>query len=307
MPKRDFISLRDLKAKEIGQLLSLAERLKKKRSADESLKGKTLALIFEKPSNRTRVSFEVAMTHFGGHTVYLGPNEIKLGVRESVSDVAKVLSRYVDGMVARTYKHEDVLSLSKGSSVPVINGLSNLLHPCQALSDLFTIKEKFGSFSGFKFVFIGDGNNVLHSLMYGASIVGLDMSVVTPKGYEPNREFVKDVMNLAKKSNAKISLSNDAESAVSKADIIYTDVWISMGQEAQEKERLKAFGPFQINEELVKKAKKDVKIMHCMPAHRGQEITDEVLDGPHSIVLDQAENRLHVEKAILYLLLKGEG
>lgn len=303
---KDFISIKDLGKEEIDEIFSLTEKLKADESFGGPFKAKTLALIFQKPSNRTRVSFEVGMTQLGGHTVYLGPDELKLGVRESVSDAAKALSRYIDGIVARTYRHQDILDLSCSSTKPVINGLSDLLHPCQGLSDLFTIKEKFERFDSIKLTFIGDGNNVLHSLMYGAGIVGLDMAIVTPKGYEPKKEIIEEVKGLSKASGADITFFNKPDAAIKDADIIYTDVWISMGQEEERKKRLKAFKGFQVNSGLVKMAKKGCKVMHCMPAHRGQEITDDVLDGPDSIVLDQAENRLHVQKAILYLLMHKE-
>lgn len=301
---RDLISIKDLKKEEIEGIFDLAAKLKKDKTFGDPLKGKTLALIFQKPSNRTRVSFEVGMEHLGGHAIYLGPDEIKLGVRESVSDVAKVLSRYIDGIVARTFKHADIISLVKGSSVPVINGLSDLLHPCQGLSDIFTIKEKFKDLGSIKLVYIGDGNNVLHSLLYGASIAGLNMCVINPKGYGPNKDIIEDVKKLSGSTGADITFSDKIDSTIEEADVIYTDVWISMGQEPERNKRLKAFKGFQINAELLKKAKKDCKIMHCLPAHRGEEITDDVLDGPNSIVLDQAENRLHVQKALLYLLLR---
>lgn len=304
LKSKDFISIKELKREDIDEIFDLTERLKSKEDFGEPLKKKTLALIFQKPSNRTRVSFEVGMTQLGGHTVYLGPDELKLGIRESVQDAAKVLSRYIDGIVARVHRHQDIIDLAKSSSVPVINGLSDLLHPCQGLSDIFTIKEKFKDFRSIKLVFIGDGNNVLHSLMYGSSIVGLDMSVVTPKGYEPKKEIVKDVVDFSKKSGSVIKFFNKPLDALKDADIIYTDVWVSMGQEKIRKKKLEAFKGFQVNKDLVSKAKKSCKIMHCMPAHRGEEITDDVIDGPNSIVLDQAENRLHVQKAILYLLLK---
>jgi ornithine carbamoyltransferase len=306
LKNRDLITITDLSKSEIEDVFKLASKLKRDKFAGEPLKGKTIALIFQKPSNRTRVSFEVGMEQLGGHAIYLGPDEIRLGVRESVADVAKVLSRYVDGIVARTYEHSDVEGLSKSSSVPVINGLSDLLHPCQGLSDIFTIKEKVSDPASAKVVFIGDGNNVLNSLMYGAGVTGLNLTIVTPKGYEPNERVVADVKALAAGSGSTITLTNDPASAIKDAEIIYTDVWVSMGQEDQEARRLKDFKAFQVNKALVAKAKKGCKIMHCLPAHRGQEITDEVLDGPDSIVLDQAENRLHVQKALLYLLLTGE-
>ncbi|MFH1753817.1 MAG: ornithine carbamoyltransferase [Candidatus Omnitrophota bacterium] len=304
LKSKDLISIRDLSAKEIGDIFELASKLKKDKLFKEPLKGKTIALIFQKPSNRTRVSFEVGAEQLGGHAIYLGPDQIKLGVRESVSDVAKVLSRYIDGIVARTYKHTDILELAKSSTVPVINGLSDLLHPCQGLSDIFTIREKFPDLGSVKLVFIGDGNNVLNSLMHCAAIEGMKMRVVNPKGYGPREEIKKGVLELAKNSGADISFSCDPVSSVNGADIIYTDVWISMGQEDQREKRLKAFKGFQVSSALLEKAKKGCKVMHCLPAHRGEEITDEVLDGPGSIVLDQAENRLHVQKALLYLLLK---
>ncbi|NQT06592.1 MAG: ornithine carbamoyltransferase [Candidatus Omnitrophica bacterium] len=302
--KRDFISIKDLTKEEIYEIFKLAESLKAKRSANNSLSGKTLALIFQKPSNRTRVSFEVGMNQLGGNAVYLGPHEMELGVRESIRDAAKVLSRYIDGLVARTYKHQDIIDLAKSATVPVINGLSDLLHPCQGLSDLFTIKEKFKKLDSVKFVFIGDGNNVLHSLMHGAAIMGLDMTVVTPKGHGPKAEIVDEAKALSKRSGSSITLCNKPDEAIKGADIIYTDVWISMGQEQERERKIKDFNGFQVNKELLAKAKKDCVIMHCMPAHRNEEITDDVIDGPNSIVLDQAENRLHVQKAILHLLLR---
>ncbi|MCX5716273.1 MAG: ornithine carbamoyltransferase [Candidatus Omnitrophica bacterium] len=284
-----------------------------------ALRGKSLALIFQKPSNRTRVSFEVGMTQLGGHTIYLGPDDIKLGVREATKDVASVLSRYVDGIVARTYSHKDIIELAKNSTVPVINGLSDLVHPCQAMADVYTIKEKLsagggsamdsvksgigGKSNSIKVAFVGDGNNVLHSLLQCCSKVGMSISIATPEGYEPKKEIVKEAMNEAKQNGSIIELSNKVEEAVKGADVIYTDVWTSMGQEKEHKERLKAFRGFQVNKKLVSLAKKNCLIMHCLPAHRGEEITDEVMDGPNSIVLDQAENRLHVQKAILIDLL----
>ena len=303
--QKDFISIKNLKKREIEEIFSLAEEFKKERILRDCLKGKTFALIFQKPSNRTRVSFEVGVTQLGGHTIHLGPEELKLGVRESVSDVAKVLSRYVDGIVARTYNHPDIINLAKSSTVPVLNGLSDLLHPCQALSDLFTIKEKFGKFDSIKLVFIGDGNNVLNSLLYGASIVGCNMAVINPEGYGPKKEVIEEAEKICKKSGAKVTFFNKPSTDLLKdADIVYTDVWISMGQENERVKRLKSFVGFQVNKNILIKAKKDCKIMHCMPAHRGEEITSEELDGPNSIVLDQAENRLHVQKAILSLLMR---
>ncbi|MCM8782151.1 MAG: ornithine carbamoyltransferase [Candidatus Omnitrophica bacterium] len=306
MAKKDLISAHDLSVQEINKLFALTDELK---VDDEkftvALEGKTLALIFQKPSNRTRVSFEVGMTQLGGHTIYLGPDDIKLGVREATKDVAGVLSRYVDGIVARTFAHNDILELAKNSTVPVINGLSDLLHPCQAMADVYTIKEKLGRLEGVRVAFVGDGNNVLHSLLHCCSKVGIDLSIATPKGYEPDKKIVKEAEDELKKSGGKLNFSNDPKEAVKGSDVVYTDVWISMGQEKEYKKRVKAFKGFQVNKKLVSLAKKGCLIMHCLPAHRGQEITDEVLDSPNSIILDQAENRMHVQKAILLMLLGG--
>lgn len=306
MKVKDLISLKDLSVGEIEEIFGLAEKLKDegRQVTTEPLKGKTIGLIFEKPSLRTRVSLEVAMAQLGGDAIYLGPDEIKLGQREAIKDVAKTLSRYLDGIVARTFKHQDLLELAKYATIPVINGLSDLSHPCQALADLFTVKERFGKLKGVKMAFVGDGNNVCNSLLYGCAKLGVDLSVATPKGYEPKQEIYKGAQDLAKSSGAKIAYHYDPSEAVKDADVIYTDVWTSMGQEKEKAIRVKAFKGFQVSSKLCSKAKKDYYIMHCLPAHRGEEITDECLDGEHSIVFDQAENRLHIEKAILLLLLK---
>lgn len=303
--KKDLISIECLEPKEISDILDLTAKVKADRfKYADSLKGKSIGLIFQKPSNRTRVSFEIAMNQLGGNAMYLGPGEIDMGVREPVKDVACVLSRYLDGMVARTYKHDDVKELARFATIPVINGLSNRAHPCQALSDIFTIKEKFGTLKGITLSYVGDGNNVLNSLMCAAAKVGLDMKIATPKGYEPPKDLVSMVKKFAAGSGAKITFSNDPAAAASGADVIYTDVWVSMGQEKDTKKRLKAFKDFQINDKLMKNTKKGCLVMHCLPAHRGQEITDSVIDSKNSIVYDQAENRMHVEKAILLRLLK---
>ena len=303
--KKDLLSIADLNKAQILELFKTTKALKKKPlSKATSLKGKSLALLFQKPSNRTRVSFDVGMFQLGGNSIYLGPDEVKLGVRESVKDVAKALARYVDAIVARTFKHEDVLSLAKFSSVPVINGLTDLLHPCQALSDLFTIEEYFEK-RKIKIAFVGDGNNVLHSLLLGASLLGKDIFIATPKGCAPNKEIVEVAKKNAFANKSTIELKDDPEECVKDADIIYTDVWVSMGQEAQKKERVNTFKAYQVNERLVQLAKNDALIMHCLPAHRGEEITDAVMDSKNSIVYEQAENRLHVQKAILLTLLGG--
>ena len=295
--KKDLLTINDLSPAEINDILKLADELKEKRQGfGEPLKGKTLGLIFEKPSNRTRVSFEVGITELGGHAIYLGSYEIDLGKRESPKDVAKVLSRYLDGIIARTFSHKTVVEFARYSSIPVINGLTDYQHPCQALSDLFTIKEKKG-LSGITAAFIGDGNNVLNSLLYICHKMGIKINAACPKGYEPAKDVLKETAGSA-------AIFNSPLDAVKGADVIYTDVWTSMGQEKEYKKRLKAFEKYQVNSELLKFANKGAIVMHCLPAHRGQEITDDVLDGPQSAVLDQAENRLHVQKAILIKLLK---
>ena len=295
--KKDLLTINDLSAAEINDIFSMAGELKQKRKAfGEPLKGKTLGLIFEKPSNRTRVSFEVGMTELGGHAIYLGSYEIDLGKRESPKDVAKVLSRYLDCIVARTFSHKTVTELARYSSIPVINGLTDLQHPCQALSDIFTIKEKKG-LNNITMAYIGDGNNVLNSLLYICHKMGVRINIACPKGYEPKPDVLKDVAG----SVRVFSLPGEAVKGV---DVVYTDVWTSMGQEKEQRKRLKVFRKFQVNMELLRSAKKDAVVMHCLPAHRGQEITDEVMDSQTSIILDQAENRLHVQKAILIRLLK---
>ena len=303
--KKDLISIKTLSLKEINDIFQLGEKIKKDPSAfRKTLEAKTLALIFEKPSNRTYVSFQVGMYELGGNSIYLGPDHIKLGVRETVHDVAQTLSRYVHGIVLRTFGHEKVLEMSKYSSVPVINGLSDLSHPCQALADVFTIKEKFKRFKGVTVAYIGDGNNVCHSLLYCCAKVGININIATPKGYEPSSEVVRGAEQSAKLTGSKVNLTKDPAQAAKDANVIYTDVWASMGQEKEAEKRKKIFEDFQINRKLVSLAAKKCYIMHCLPAHRGEEITDEVIDGKNSVVFDQAENRLHVQKAILVKLLK---
>jgi ornithine carbamoyltransferase len=294
-----LLSITDLNKKEIEELLRAAKILKTNPDQNsDRLKNKTLAMLFEKPSTRTRISFEVAMVQLGGHAINLNAGEIQLKRGEAVSDTAKVFGRYVDGVMARVYEHETLIELSKNSTIPVINGLSDLEHPCQIISDLFTIYEKFGNFD-VKLAYVGDGNNVCNSLMLGCALMGINLMVATPKGYEPNREITKT----AQKISGKIKITNDPKEAVKDADIVYTDVWVSMGSESEEEERLSKFKKYQINEKLLSNAKPGCKIMHCLPAHRGVEITD-VIDGPNSIVWDQAENRLHAQKAVLLKLLE---
>jgi ornithine carbamoyltransferase len=267
------------------------------------LMGKTLGMIFQKPSLRTRVSFEVGMQHLGGEALYLSPNEIQLGKRESVEDVARVLSRYVDCIMARVFGHEDVETLAAHSRTPVINGLSDYGHPCQGLADLLTIVEKKGVLRGLKLAWVGDGNNVLTSLLFGAAKTGMDISAATPPGYDPSAQVVELAFSFAEESGSEIEIGHNPNSAVQDADVIYTDVWTSMGQEEEKEQRRRDFAAYQVNSALVAQANPDAIVMHCLPAHRGEEITDEVVDGPHSVVFDQAENRMHAQKGLLAVLL----
>ena len=303
--KKDLLSIRDLETKDIHDIIKLAADIKANSAKySNALKGKSIGLIFQKPSNRTRVSFEIGMFQMGGHSIYLGSSELGMGGRESVKDVACVLSRYLNGIIARTYKHDVLEELARHASIPIINGLSDLAHPCQSLGDMFTIKEKFGTLKGVTLAYIGDGNNVLNSLMAVAAKLGVDMKVATPKGYEPNVEMVRRARAVARESGSKIEISNDPRKAARDADVLYTDVWVSMGQEKQAARRVRAFKDYQLNDKLLKSAKTLAAVMHCLPAHRGQEITDSVMDSNHSIVYDQAENRMHVQKAILLKLLQ---
>lgn len=307
---KDFISIHDLSAQEVAAILKLAADLKQKQKKSikhEYLWAKSLAMIFEKPSTRTRVSFEIGMWQLGGLAINLDQEAIGLGTRESIADVARTLSRFADAMLIRTFAHDKVVELAKYASVPVINALSDLLHPCQALSDVFTVIEKKGrDLNKLKMAYIGDGNNVCHSLMFACAKVGLNLTIATPKGYEPKEEIVKKAFSDAKKAGVEFDILNDPVIAAKDADVIYTDVWASMGQEAQRKTKNAKFKAFQVNEKLVKFAKPDYLFMHCLPAHRGEEVTDAVIDSPNSVVFDQAENRLHVQKAILVKLLGGE-
>ncbi len=304
--KRDLITLDDLSSAEIQDILSLAAKLKKdKNLKTDHLSGKTVVLIFQKPSNRTRVSFEVGVYQLGGNCIYLGPEEINLGKRETTEDAAKTLSRYVDCIVARTFLHQDVVDLGKYASVPVINGLSDLYHPCQAFADILTIQEKLKQVTGVNVAYIGDGNNVCHSLMLICAQLGLNIAIASPKGYEVNKDVLKMTRAYAKQNGAKVTVTECPKEAVKGAQVIYADVWTSMGQEAETEKRLKDFKDYQINAALTKLADPNYIFLHCLPAHRGQEVTAEIIDGPHSAVFDQAENRMHVEKAILIFLMKS--
>ena len=306
MRGRDLVSIDDFTPAELTAVLGRSADLKRRHRAGEPaamLAGKTLVMIFEKPSLRTRITFEVGMRHLGGGAVNLAPADIQLGIRESVPDVARNLSRWVDGILARTFAHRTVVDLAEAASVPVINGLSDWEHPCQALADLLTVQEHLGRLEGVRIAWVGDGNNVLHSLLLGAAKMGASVTAATPARYAPAAEIVRRAKEIASGTGSTIAITNDPHDAVPDADIIYTDVWVSMGQEAQRAHRLRDFAGFQVNAALLRAAGGRPKVMHCLPAHRGEEITDEVLDGPSSIVLDQAENRLHAQKGLLALIL----
>ncbi|MFC2085360.1 ornithine carbamoyltransferase [Bacteroidota bacterium] len=306
MKGRDLISINELSLEEIYQIFDLTKLLKQKqltREPHELLKGKSLGMIFAKRSTRTRISFETGIYQLGGIGMYFGPNDLQLGKSENIHDTAKVLSRYLDGIMIRTYEHEDIINLAKYASIPVINGLTDLLHPCQVLTDLFTILEKKGTLSGLKLAYLGDGNNMAHSLLHGCSKVGINLIIASPTNYHPKKEIVEIALENSSKMGCKIEIVNDPMNAVSDADIIYTDVWASMGQEDQVEERKNHFIKYQVNSDLIKYAKEDYIFMHCLPAHRGDEVVDEVADSANSVIFDEAENRLHVQKAIMALIL----
>lgn len=303
---RDFISMDDLSVDELKEVLDFAVELKRRMKGGDRpalLQGKVLAMLFEKPSLRTRVTFEVGMLQLGGHAIYLGPSDVQMGSRESVPDVARNLERWVDGIMARTFAHRTVEELAEHAGVPVINGLSDLEHPCQTLADLLTIRERVGEVKGARVAWVGDGNNVCHSLLLGAAKLGIRMSVATPAAYAPDAKIVARAQEIARQTGGSIAVGTDPQEAVRDAKVINTDVWVSMGQESERATKLKAFAGFQVNADLVRRASRDVVVLHCLPAHRGEEITDDVLDGPHSAAFDQAENRLHAQKALLAKLL----
>ncbi|BAB59415.1 ornithine/aspartate carbamoyl transferase [Thermoplasma volcanium GSS1] len=303
MAKRDILSVLDMK-NDLDEIINLSIELKKNRYRSyESLRNKMLGLIFEKPSTRTRTSLEVAIDQLGGHAVYLNPSEMQLGRGETISDTGHVLSRFLDAIAYRAFDHKNVVELARSTSIPVINALDDVEHPLQIVADFMTVKEKKGKFSGLKFSYIGDGNNMANSLMLGAAILGVDIYVATPHGYEPKSEFVDKAKQVAKERGSKVIITNDAIEAAKDADVIYTDVWISMGEESKRGEKEKAFTKYQINSDLVSNAKKDYIFMHCLPAHRGLEVTDDVADSINSVIFDEAENRLHSEKGVLYKLL----
>ena len=306
MHGRHLISVADLSPRDVQRVVDVALQTKNGQSVS-ILGGKTLALLFEKPSLRTRVSFDVAMQQLGGHALYLSPAEVGLGEREPVADVARVLSRYVDAIAARTFKHETVEELARWADVPVINALSDGEHPCQALADLLTIYEKKDRWRGLVLAFVGDGNNVASSLMLGSAMVGMEFRIASPQGYCVSRALVDKAESLAAASGAAVVCVESPQEAVRGADVVYTDVWASMGQEKEQVERRRAFSGYQVNAELLALASPDAIVMHDLPAHRGEEIADEVIEGPQSVVFDQAENRLHAQKAVLALILGGEG
>ena len=306
LKNKDLISVHDLSVGEVATILDVAAKLKRKQKAGEPheyCKGKTLVMIFSKASTRTRVSFETGFHPLGGHPIYLSDQASQIGRGEPVRDTARVLSRMVDGIMIRTFSHESVLELAKYASIPVINGLTDLLHPCQALTDLFTIQEHQKVLKGRKLVFVGDGNNMAHSLMFACAKVGMHMVCASPKGYQPNEKIVKEAQEDGKYTGATIAVEEDMLAAAKGADVLYTDVWTSMGEEAEREARMKALHAYQINAELLAEARPDAIVLHCLPAHRCEEITEEVIEGPHSAVFDEAENRMHTIKAVLYATL----
>lgn len=303
--KKDFLKILDFTTEEVMETFDIAIKMKANR-ADyaDALKGKTLAMIFEKPSLRTRTSFDIGIQQLGGYSLYLSPAEINLGKRESVYDVSMVLDRMVQGIMIRTFGHDIVESMAKFTSIPIINGLTDYTHPCQGMADYMTIKEIKGDFKGLKVVYVGDGNNVTHSLMNGGARLGVHVVATTPAGYEPNLVAFKEAQEAAKLTGAKIEYIQDPYVACKDADVIYTDTWASMGQEAEAAKRREIFKAYQVNDDLMERAKKDAIFMHCLPAHRNEEVTDSVIDSKQSVVFQEAENRLHVQKAIMYKLMR---
>ena len=309
MRHKDFIEVHDYTADEVRELFELARDMKADpKKFTSALAGQTLAMIFEKSSTRTRVSFEVGMFQLGGHALFLSSRDIQLGRGEPIYDTAKVLSRYVDGIMARTFAHKTVTDLAEYATVPVINGLTDLSHPCQSMTDYFTAWEKFGGeLKGRKMAYVGDGNNMAHSLMFAASKVGMHIAVASPSGYMPDAEVTAKAQADAQEAGTKVTVTTSIEEAIRDADIVETDVWASMGQEGEAEKRRKDFGGWMVDSRLMSLAKKDAIFMHCLPAHRGEEVSAEVIDGPQSVIYDEAENRLHVQKAIMALLMKKNG
>ena len=300
---RHFLTVTDLSETELRRLLQVAAQLKRSRRSPQVLAKNLVVLVFQKPSMRTRVAFEVAVLQLGGSVIYLGQEDIQLGTREPIKDVARVLSRYVDAIVVRTFAHRDAEEFAAYASVPVINGLSDLMHPCQALADLFTIQEHFGRLKGIRLSYVGDGNNVLHSLVEGCGMLGISVVAATPSRYRPKASIWNAAAKRGKAHGASMGWTPDPREAVQGADVVYTDVWVSMGKEGEASQRRRLFRPYQLNQTLLKNAKPRCQIMHCLPAHRGEEITEELMESPRSLIFDQAENRLHVQKALLIMLL----
>ncbi len=301
--KRDFLHITDFTFNEIEEVFDITRKMKsdlKRGIVNHPLKDKTMAMIFAKPSARTRISFETGMVQLGGYAIYLSPQDIGIGKREAVKDIAQVISRYNDVIMARLFEHKHILELAEYSSVPVINGLTDLNHPCQVMADIFTVLEHRGDLKDLKVAFIGDGNNVANSWINLAARIPMHFVLASPSGYDPDPDILK---NASDAGLSEIEIVHDPVKAVKEVDVIYTDVWASMGQESEKEKRMKDFLPFQVNSELLKHANKDVKVMHCLPAHRGDEITDEVIDGPSSIVFDEAENRMHIQKSIIVKLM----
>ena len=299
----NLLSVCDIKD-EVLDILELAKNFKEGKMEEKPLAGKSLAMIFQKSSTRTRVSFDVGMYQLGGQALFLSSSELQMGRGEPIPDTAKVLSRFVDGIMIRAIEHDDVVELAKYSDVPVISGLTNLEHPCKAIADMLTIQEHLGKLEGKKLCFVGDGNNVCNSLLLMAPLVGMDMSVACPEGYEPNEDIVNMAKKLAEEHNKEITISSDLKVALDNVDVVYTDVWVSMGDEKEAEQRQKDFAPYQVNSNLMSLANDGAIFMHCLPAIRGQEVSGEVIDGPQSVVFDEAENRLHAQKAVLYHFLK---
>jgi ornithine carbamoyltransferase len=303
---KHLIDLNEVTLEEIEGLFTLATKLKndvKKGVEHHLLKGKTLGMIFSKSSTRTRVSFEVGMYQLGGYPMFLSSSDIQLGRGETIYDTAQVLSRYISGIMIRTFKHSDVVDLARYGTIPVINGLTDLMHPCQILADLFSVYEVKGKLQGLKMAYVGDGNNVANSLLHGCAKTGMDICVATPAGYGCDGTIIEQARQAAKKTGSRIVITDDPEEAAKGADVIYTDTWVSMGQEAEKEMRVKIFMPYQVNEKLFSKAKKDAMFLHCLPAYRGLEVTEDIIDGPNSSVFEEAENRLHVQKAIMAALM----
>lgn len=302
---KDFLSIHDLTLYQFSQIMDLAQEIKEKPQRFRNrLRNKILAMIFEKPSLRTRVTFETGMLQLGGEAIYLAPSDIQMGSRETPGDVGKNLERWVDAIMIRTFAHQTAIDLALACQLPVINALTDLLHPCQAMADFFTLKEKRGDLANMKLAYIGDGNNVCHSLLFAAAKAGTKMSIATPAGYEPDPDIISQAVQDGQETDFELFITTDPQEAAQKADAVYTDAWVSMGQEAETSKRGEIFSPFQVNRELMELAREGALFMHCLPAHRGWEVTDEIIDSTVSVVFDQAENRLHVQKAIMLLLIE---